>query len=174
MTLNNWHRLGAIVEMLPHKQYKVKVDGSGPITVHKRWFLCHITSQSNINQTASVTVILPSNLGIISNPNIQRKQTTVPQKGKILPSTSTDPLNNPSGYPAIIHETAMPNLQPTRTPIIHCIQALNNLANFNKPGLKEWRNSFHGDITNTLPHTYCKEITFCYRYPQCYPWEGEM
>ena len=112
--------------MLPHKQYKVKVDGSGPITVHNRWFLCHITSQSNINQTESVTVILPTNLGIISNPNIQRKQTTIPQKGKILPSTSTDPLNNPSGHPAIIQETAMPNLQPTRTPIIHCIEAWNN------------------------------------------------
>ena len=52
-----------------------------------------------------------------------------------------------------------------RTPIAHRTSlTLHNSANFNKPGLKEWRNRFHGGITKTLPHLYYRVISFYYRH----------
>lgn len=70
---------------------------------------------------------METNPGIISNPagNDQREHSTLHQEGKILTIASTDPLTNPSGFQATIHETKTFDLQPTKTPIVHRIsQAL--------------------------------------------------
>ena len=47
-----WDRTGVIVEILPHLQYKVKMDGSGDVSLRNRRFLRKITPmQSVIVQT---------------------------------------------------------------------------------------------------------------------------
>ena len=52
-----WDRSGLIVEVLPHLQYKVRMDGSGDISLRNRRFLRRITPiQSVIQGTASVPV----------------------------------------------------------------------------------------------------------------------
>ena len=38
-SLNKWDRSGVVVECLPHDQYRVKVDGSGRLTLRNRRFL---------------------------------------------------------------------------------------------------------------------------------------
>ena len=38
-----WDRTGTIVEVLPHQQYKVRMDGSGDISLRNRRFLRKIT-----------------------------------------------------------------------------------------------------------------------------------
>ena len=56
----------------------------------------------------------------------------------MLSISSTDPFTNLSGFDATICETEISNWHPAKTQIVHRIpQALRNLANFNKPGLKE-------------------------------------
>ena len=52
-----WDRSGLIVEVLPHLQYKVRMDGSGDISLRNRRFLRRIIPiQSVIQGTASVPV----------------------------------------------------------------------------------------------------------------------
>ena len=87
-----------------------------------------------------------------------------------MPYTST----NPTGYPATTHDTVTSNLQSTRTPIVFCIpQALCNLANFNKPGLKEGI-----DFIKTLLKFYhignVEILHFITDIHNDSPWEGEM
>ena len=93
----HWHKTGTITEVLPHKQYKVKINGSGHITPCNRRFLCHITPQSNVNPIPLTPVTVSSNPVNISNPAgiIQREHTTLHQEWEILLSVSTDPLDNP-------------------------------------------------------------------------------
>ena len=52
-------------EVLPHKQCKVKLNGLGCISLHNKRFLCHITSQSNINHIPSATVTIPTTLTLL-------------------------------------------------------------------------------------------------------------
>ena len=51
-----WDRTGTIVEVLPHQQYKVRMDGSGDITLRNRRFLRKITPiQTLLSSTPSAT-----------------------------------------------------------------------------------------------------------------------
>ena len=162
-------KTATIVEVLWHKQYKVKLNGTGRITLHNKRFLRFITPQSTINPIPSATVTIATKLEVISNPagNVQRWHSTLHQEGEMLSVSSTDPLTNPSGFPATICETETSNWPPAKTQIVHYIpQALRNLANFNKRGLKEWRNRFHRDINDTLPHRCGRDVVFYCRYSQ--------
>ena len=57
---NRWDRTGKVVEKLPHRQYRVKMDGSGRISLRNRKFLRPITPFSaGLDRQASTT--LPPN-----------------------------------------------------------------------------------------------------------------
>ena len=131
-----WHKTGIIVEVLPQRQYKIKLHGSGRITLRNRRFLRPISPQSIINPLPSATVPLPTNL---NTPEIdQTEPTTLPQGGEIPIITPANPSANPSDHQSIIYENTRSNLQNDGAPTSYRIpRALRNLANFNKPGLKE-------------------------------------
>ena len=55
-----WDRTGLIVEVLPHQQYKVRMDGSGEVSLRNRRFLRRITPiQTLISQGLTTTLASP-------------------------------------------------------------------------------------------------------------------
>ena len=50
-----WDRTGTIVETLPHQQYKVRMDGSGDISLRNRRFLRRITPIQTVIASAPST-----------------------------------------------------------------------------------------------------------------------
>ena len=96
------HKTGTIVEILPHKQYKIKLNGSGRLTLRNRRFLHQTTSHFDINNpTPSAMVPVPLNPDTSANPtrlttdNHLTGKTTIPHEGKIPTTlTNTSPTQN--------------------------------------------------------------------------------
>ena len=55
-----WNKSGRIVEALPHRQYRVRLDGSGRITLRNRKFLKPVVTSSNASSNATQPSIIPS------------------------------------------------------------------------------------------------------------------
>ena len=72
-----WNRTGTIVESLPHRQYTVKTDGSGRVTLRNRRFLrpdyvppqTFITPSANIHHTPSSPLTPTTPASIIPTPS---------------------------------------------------------------------------------------------------------
>ena len=54
-----WDRTGTVVETLPHQQYKVRMDGSGDISLRNRRFLRRITPIQTVITSAPGTSSSP-------------------------------------------------------------------------------------------------------------------
>ena len=50
-----WDRTGTVVDILPHQQYKVRMDGSGDISLRNRRFLRKITPIQTVIDSAPCT-----------------------------------------------------------------------------------------------------------------------
>ena len=123
-----WNRTGTIVEMMPHRQYNIRMDGSGRVTMRNRRF------------------IKPSQMGScpvpIVSPTLNPEATPFPTPlTQIITNQPNMNMNkNPPLTPDVSHE---PNRSMDRAPNIHqpnvtCIpRALARLGNFNNPGNKE-------------------------------------
>ena len=121
MQSKRWTRFGIVVEILPHRQYHIRMDGSGRVTLRNRRFLKKVIKCS--------PQVIPSALPL--NPNAQSY--TPPQQ-----SGSTPPQQ--SGSPDIqgtyIHTPQAEAPTPV-TPIQRIPRALARLQNRNNPGRKE-------------------------------------
>ena len=107
-----WERSGAVVEVLPHNQYTVKVDGSGCLTTRNRKFIRRFSPQSTAIERAP---LLRTEMSTPSN----EMAPTIPIQH--VPATSNS--QNPS-----------PPQPPRRQNIpapLKCLMPHNN------PGLKE-------------------------------------
>ena len=117
-----WLRTGRIVEALPHRQYRIKMDGSGRVTLQNRRFI------------RVATFITPF---IIPSPtSIQQTDHLPPPSAPVQPPTDniTQPLITLPLAP--VPETdSLPLTSTESTPVLPT--SLRRLLTFNKPGLGE-------------------------------------
>ena len=112
-----WNTTGKIISALPERQYKIRVDGSGRITLRNRRFL----KKCNLKPTP--TPIPSATLG----PRIPSTNTTVTHP-PLSPCDSTCTATRPQQQTTHIS----PRLRASRIP-----RALARLLPHNKPGIKE-------------------------------------
>ena len=140
-TKGRWDKSGRIVEVLEHRQYRVRVNGSGRVTIRNRRFLRPVSE--SISTASSSPTPSPSELGphVHSHdrqPEYQPSSSSNEHDSSSSTST-TEPLatnNLPSAeVPATVStpSTRMPpmnNAAPARVP-----KALRDLRDYNSPGL---------------------------------------
>ena len=109
-----WTRSGVVVEILPHRQYHIRMDGSGRVTLRNRRFLKRVTKGS--------PQIIPS--AVLLNPDA-KSYTPLHQ------SVSSD-----------LQGTYIPPTQAEApvTPVQKVPRSLSRLQNYNNPGRKESTN----------------------------------
>ena len=100
---------------LPFRQYRVKIAGSGCIILRNHRFIKEITLSTNYSIILSP---LHNHPEIQNNPDMQSEYT----------SSEMDIPNEPQNEPNIVYHD---------TPFSKLSRALQRLANYNKPGLKE-------------------------------------
>ena len=130
-----WQRTGRIVEVLPHRQYRIRMFHSGRITIRNRRFLReyttihpeHIRPLSIETQTSAPT---PSTAGPEPTPPASDPAPSTPVP-PIPTSESEGSIPSSSDLPTQSQESAPGDSQPTMP------RALKNLQSFNKPGLKD-------------------------------------
>ena len=70
-----WDRTGTVVETLPHQQYKVRMDGSGDISLRNRRFLRRITPiQTVIASTPGTSSSSPSDPTVTPPQELRRSE----------------------------------------------------------------------------------------------------
>ena len=119
--LNKWNLSGRIVEVLPNRQYKVRMDGSGYVSLRNRR---HIKP-------------MPACIGVRHPPYLSRKPTKLVQdeQRESSPTTSTQvdgPATQPNLVPNISEQTNNGNVKARRL-----ANAMKKLASHNKPGRTE-------------------------------------
>ena len=132
-TNGKWDRSGRVVEVLPHRQYHVKVDGSGRVTLRNRRFLRPIAGSAESTTTLSgrgcpeaptaapVEGTAPTEA---NPPPVSREQRQVqfePQRADSGPSTAS---RRPPTPPVSDH--TVPEPLP---------KAIRDLLDYNAPGL---------------------------------------
>ena len=115
---NRWNTTGQIIETLPHNQYRIRVDGSGRITLRNRRFLRKLRTPVTPHP-----ILSPSN----GTPILERDD-----ESKTPALQTTDSENAPQP-PLPPNSTS----QPTVTTQAKPARALSRLLPHNKPGLKE-------------------------------------
>ena len=136
-TKGKWDRSGRVVEVLPHRQYRIRVDGSGRVTLRNRRFLRPVAENSTRTATAS-----PFPSGPATPPSCPA---TTPSSPTTSPSSPTASIPLPPGpaQPATSHQPlpqyisdTQPALHapPTRVPA-RLPKAIRELGDHNAPGL---------------------------------------
>ena len=113
-----WTRTGSIVEVLPHRQYRVKMDGSGRVTLRNRRFLraTKLPAQGSIIPSpARPPPVIPASAPDATAPSI--------------PDTPTPPMPTPP--------TPDLTATPPPPPPARSNRILNRLADHNRPGAQE-------------------------------------
>ena len=124
-----WDRTGRIVEVLPHRQYRVRVDGSGRVVLRNRRFL-------RLSPHAPPATIIPSadrpNVGpAYMSPGTQPQQTTVE-------SEEADPISEPSTEADETTHVTVQEIPAAAPPDVAKLpKALRDIADFNNRGAKE-------------------------------------
>ena len=98
-----WDRSGVIVESLSHDQYRVKVDGSGRLTLRNRRFLRAYTPATPTIQTHQ-PLVKPSGV----NEKHERPSPVGPDLGVSSPTPAVAPNSNPSDRAQSPPTTARP------------------------------------------------------------------
>ena len=140
-----WSKQGVIVERLQNRQYRIKVKGSGRITLRNRRFIkpCSIIQPQQTNMNITHPVINPHQQIPISispvtpAPHTQAKSSHTPapmQPQHTVQNEGTDQHTHPPLVEADIPTGASSNNTSQKVPL-----ALRKLMTFNKPGLKEQR-----------------------------------
>ena len=115
---NRWNTTGQIIETLPHNQYRIRVDGSGRITLRNRRFL------RKLRTPVTPHPILSPSYG---TPILERDDES---KTPALQTTDSENAPQPPLPPNSTN-------QPTVTTQAKPARALSRLLPHNKPGLKE-------------------------------------
>ena len=112
-----WSITGRVVEMLQNRQYRIRVAGSGRITLRNRRFLRKLEAPAAATPIPSALPIPPESTTSDTNTPIQLSEgsTTTPLRGPVSPS----PIQTPRPVPAKIP------------------RALSRLFPCNQPGRKE-------------------------------------
>ena len=143
-----WDKRGRIVEVLPNRQYHIRMFPSGRVTLQNRRFIRICTDAPLQN-----TTLIPSPSLSVAPPQLPTPQATPPAQpalhaspparppavqpcesdGHILPSPVTAPMSIPTEVPqSNTVELAQHSTLPEKMP-----RALRNLLTYNNPGLKE-------------------------------------
>lgn len=108
-----WERSGRVVEVMPNRQYRIKVDGSGRVTLRNRIFLRKIPSpHPQVIPAAAVPVT--------------RTGSTIPSTVVSEQDISTDPPHRPTN-----------TSDRESDALINQSRALARLAPHNNPGVQE-------------------------------------
>ena len=138
-----WDRTGCIVEVLPNRQYCIRMFHSGRVTLHNRRFLREYTAI-----TPEVHQPIPS----ASLPSSTPPATTdcdAPTLPPRPPQINIDPNSLLEELPVAPTGNIQPLSPSTTTETVQRVpKALTNLFDYNKPGLKE----FSGPITGHTTH----------------------
>ena len=112
-----WNTTGKIISALPERQYKIRVDGSGRITLRNRRFLkkCNLKPTPTPIPSATLGPRIPSTNATVTHPPLS-------------PCDSTCTATRPQQQTTHIS----PRLRASRIP-----RALSRLLPHNKPGIKE-------------------------------------
>ena len=113
-----WSTTGQVIEILPHNQYRIRVDGSGRITLRNRRFLRKLETLVTPHP-----ILSPSNGTPILEGNDE-------SKAPALQTTDSETAPQPPLPPSSTNQPAViTQARPAR--------ALSRLLPHNKPGLKE-------------------------------------
>lgn len=113
-----WDRAGRVVEVLANRQYRIRVDGSGRVTLRNRRFLKKLVSAP------------PQIIPAADIPNTQYRDGKIPTNhARLNPHAVPFPTPDPTHTPARPTNTSSQASKQPRT--------LSRLAPFNNPGLKE-------------------------------------
>ena len=114
---HQWNTTGKIISALPERQYKIRVDGSGRITLRNRRFLkkCKLKPTPTPIPSATLGPTIPSTNATVMHPPLS-------------PCNSTYTATRPQQQTTHIS----PRLRSSRIP-----RALSRLLPHNKPGIKE-------------------------------------
>ena len=135
-----WSTTGKIVECLPNRQYKIRVDGSGRVTLRNRRFLRKLKCESTIPRLIPGAETSKENSTIHSSPKRPIEQSkfvtssdhTHHTPTTITPDSLTTPIPTPLLSTPVSTTRISPNAAPSRVP-----RALLQLFPYNKPGLKD-------------------------------------
>ena len=133
-----WRKLGRVVEVLPNRQYKIKTEGSGRITIRNRRFLKAVNKAQDLTQSP-LHLPFPD---IPQNPtppleHTMRKTQSHPQRHSLPAVTLSPNENGPSHPPPQIPQEQDGNCnsemerQPTQKNV------LKRMDDFNRKGLAE-------------------------------------
>ena len=119
-----WRKQGKIIESLDHRQYRIRLLGSGRVTLRNRHFIRECTQISPaiplINTSMNDTEDIPTEGAPTHEPTSPTIQQPVLRDRFVTPEQALPATPN------------LPRNIPKRTP-----RALKNLRTYNKPGLKE-------------------------------------
>lgn len=118
-----WDRTGIVVECLPYRQYNIRMDGSGRITLRNRRFL-------RPDYVSRTTAIMPS--AIVPKTNNGLTHTPVVENHVAAPSTTMAIPTAAPAAPATPHTITTAPRPPSKIP-----RMLRNLQTYNKPGRLE-------------------------------------
>ena len=125
---NQWLKTGKIVDVLPNRQYQVRIDGSGRITKRNRRFL-----KPYVHQKSETNFPIPSSLPpmqMVDNPMPHPQSMPIAVPPPPPPTQPDVPSVTPPPPPIDVQPAPTPTTRPSRIP-----RALKNLQSFNKPGL---------------------------------------
>ena len=114
---NRWKTTGKIVTVLPDRQYRIRVDGSGRVTLRNRRFLRKCEFKTTPTPIPSAT---PSAITSTTNAPL------------LYPDPPTSSGNNTHTAIETAIQTTLPRPQSSKIP-----RALSRLLPHNRPGLKE-------------------------------------
>ena len=159
---NRWDRTGRIIEALPHRQYRVRVDGSGRVTLRNRKFLRVTPSRSAPAPVPSMTprapivdVGEPDRREPEAAPMVAPEATPAMTSGAVpavVPGAETAPIiaiseprnrsidsspNRSTMAPETVAPAMARETPVSATPARRLPRALRNLADYNEPGLAE-------------------------------------
>lgn len=136
-----WDKTGRIVEVLPYRQYRIRMHPTGRVTLQNRRYIRPSATKSPPSIVPSG--VLPTNSGIPSNipPAVMQNSNTTPAvphtpPARGVPATQHQPQTNipiiPTNIQPVSTSSSSSPARPSKIPL-----ALRKLQTFNKPGLKE-------------------------------------
>ena len=105
-----WDKTGLVVEALPHQQYRVRVHGSGRITLRNRQYLRKISPIQSTFPTTT-TPLLPTSHTQADQPQFEQQeqtpeQTPVELGDSLSSSPSSSPISPPTQAPSAPESTS--------------------------------------------------------------------
>ena len=127
LVTKKWDRIGYVVERLPNRQYNIRMQGSGRVSLRNRRFLKK-TQAANSHQE----MLVSPRIGPVTTPGNFNHPTPTEMPAQQVPSPNRLFSNSPNVNNSSPVAVSKNQFQNNKTP-----RALARLQNFNKPGSKE-------------------------------------